>query len=259
MLCVLILYIFMILPKFSRKKKFEAFENLFYAHRGLHNDLYPENTLGAFERAKNMGFGIELDVQLTKDNVPIISHDFSLLRSCDVDKKIEDCTYHELQAYQIFNSQAHFCRLEEVLELIDHEVPLIIEIKQKGFNNQPCKIVANLLDDYQDNFVVESFNAFAMNWFLRNRPQWLRGQLSSNFMEDSQYPKILRFMMTHLCLNFLSRPDFIAYDIKYYHEFSFRLLKRFTKTVGWTFKDEKIYDQLKNEFDFIIFEKFIPK
>ena len=37
------------------------------AHRGLHNNIYPENSLGAFENARDNGFAIELDVRLLKD------------------------------------------------------------------------------------------------------------------------------------------------------------------------------------------------
>ena len=61
------------------------------------NEVHPENTLGAFERVKNHGYGIELDVQLTKDNVLVVFHDASLERMCGVEGKIWDYTAAELQ------------------------------------------------------------------------------------------------------------------------------------------------------------------
>jgi len=53
---------------------------LIFAHRGLSSD-YPENTLLAFKMAfqKNID-GVEFDVQLTKDNIPVVFHDFKLNR-----------------------------------------------------------------------------------------------------------------------------------------------------------------------------------
>ena len=84
----------------------QAFERQYIAHRGFHDNRgeCPENSLPAFERAIQMGYGIELDVQLTKDGVPVVFHDWDLKRAAGVDRKIRDCTFEELQSYRLFGS-----------------------------------------------------------------------------------------------------------------------------------------------------------
>ena len=51
-----------------------------YAHRGLHGNGIPENSLAAFELACQKGYGIELDVQLSRDGEVMVFHDYSLER-----------------------------------------------------------------------------------------------------------------------------------------------------------------------------------
>lgn len=253
------LYGYCIFPRLSKKKELKEFEKYYYAHRGLHNEQYPENSLPAFENAKNHGYGIELDVHVTKDDELVICHDFNIQRVCGVDLEISETSYEELKKYKLFNSDYGLPRLKDVFDCIDHKIPLIIEIKQKGMNVHVCEKTAELLDQYKSNFVVESFNPLAMNWFLKHRPHYIRGQLSMDFSDDDSLSTILKFGLKHLCLNFLSRPDFIAYHIKDLNEFSFRLLSKFTKTVIWTCKDENTFHDMKNKYNLIIFENFKPK
>ena len=68
-------------------------------HRGYH-DLtkgFPENSLPAFERACTHGYGMELDVQLTKDQKLVVLHDFSLLRACGIDAQVDELTLDEIK------------------------------------------------------------------------------------------------------------------------------------------------------------------
>ena len=60
-----------------------------YAHRGLHaKPTIPENSMAAFARAVEAGYGIELDLHLTRDGKLAVIHDASLKRTCGVDLKI---------------------------------------------------------------------------------------------------------------------------------------------------------------------------
>ena len=67
-----------------------------YAHRGLHGENAPENSMEAFCRALEKGYGIELDVHLTKDAKLAVIHDHSLLRTAGVDINVEDLNAEEL-------------------------------------------------------------------------------------------------------------------------------------------------------------------
>lgn len=68
------------------------------AHRGIHNNKdIPENSLLAFKTAVENNYAIELDVQLTKDNVLVVFHDYDLKRMTNKNGLIQDLTYKELQ------------------------------------------------------------------------------------------------------------------------------------------------------------------
>ena len=74
---------------FAEMKKYD------YAHRGLHEkDLsVPENSMAGFKAAVEAGYGIEFDLQLTKDKKVVVHHDRSLKRVCGADVSIGDLTY----------------------------------------------------------------------------------------------------------------------------------------------------------------------
>ena len=82
----------------ERRKKMQTYISHYIAHRGLFdsNLSIPENSIPAFKRAVEHGFGIELDVRLTKDRQLVVFHDATLLRMCGVNKKVADLTYEEL-------------------------------------------------------------------------------------------------------------------------------------------------------------------
>ncbi len=60
--------------------------------------------MAAFRKAVDAGFGIELDIQLTKDKIPVVFHDFTLKRVCGGEGKISDYTYEELQQFHLCDS-----------------------------------------------------------------------------------------------------------------------------------------------------------
>ena len=78
LLCAL--YLFLIAP--AKRPDDRALRGWLYAHRGLHdgNRSVPENSLEAFRRAAEAGYGVELDVQLTRDGMLVVHHDASLKR-----------------------------------------------------------------------------------------------------------------------------------------------------------------------------------
>ena len=86
---------------FAEMKKYD------YAHRGLHEkDLsVPENSMAGFKAAVEAGYGIEFDLQLTKDKKVVVHHDRSLKRVCGADVSIGDLTYKELQQYRLQNTE----------------------------------------------------------------------------------------------------------------------------------------------------------
>ena len=257
-------YVFAVLPNLSRKKETMEFTHWNYAHRGLWDEEkgIPENSIPAFRRAADAGFGIELDVHLTRDRQLVVFHDNSLERMCGVDQKIEECTLEELRRQKLGSSKYGIPLLSEVLETVNGRVPLLIEIKMPGKDPYVCAELERQMEQYSGTYCMESFNSLALRWFRENRPDVIRGQLSTKFRARDGQSFFLRFLARGLMLNFVGRPDFIAYDHRYADCMGFlinRVLCRIP-AFAWTIRSQAAYDRCrKNHFDTVIFEQFLPK
>lgn len=161
------LYLFLIMPRIFKSRDFSPFLNRYYAHRGFHDKEIPENSMKSFELAVKYDYGIELDVHLSKDEIPVVFHDHSLKRMCKIDKNINDLTYEELQVLRLKNSNETIPRLADVLKLVDGKVPLIVELKARAKDdfNLLSEKTAEVLDKYQGSYCIESFNPFVLFWF----------------------------------------------------------------------------------------------
>ena len=225
-----------------------------YAHRGLHGNGIPENSLGAFRAAVEGGFGIELDVQLSADGEVMVFHDESLLRVTGVDASLYSKTREELSSLCLAGTEEKIPTLREVLAVVDGKVPLLVEIKSDHAVLDVCAKAAEILDGYKGAYMVESFHPLAVNWFRKNRPAVVRGQLSANLFWHGKriFPM---FVVENMLLNFLARPDFIAYDYHYKNSYSFALCRFFHRpyTVSWTVKDVDALESSRR-FDGVIFE-----
>ncbi len=135
----ILLYLLTIMPKMAGRPDYSPLYEKYYAHRGLFDNTSdaPENSLAAFERAVDMGFGIEMDIQLTKDNIPVVIHDFDLKRACGADLRVRDLTYSELTSFTLFDSKEHIPAFSDALALIAGRAPLIIEYKLDGMDTTP--------------------------------------------------------------------------------------------------------------------------
>lgn len=242
-----------------------SFMGTYYAHRGLHGDksIAPENSIAAFKLAIDNNYGIELDVQLSSDNIPVVFHDFNLKRVCGVDNKVSDLTFAELRLLPLYGSKEIIPHFQEVLDLINGQVPLIIEYKLPGNNTRVCEVGNGLLKDYKGRYCIESFNPLALHWYKKNRPEIVRGQLSTKFIgkKSASASKFLDFTLQNLLLNFLSKPDFIAFDYNHSNMLSFSLSRKLFKipTVAYTLKTNQALIDNINTFDLFIFEGFIPE
>ena len=243
-------YFFSILPATSRRQECLKFAKWNYAHRGLWNaaEGIPENSLVAFARAADQGYAIELDIQITKDGKIVVFHDDTIRRMCGKDGNLGE-------------SAEGIPLLREVLTTVNGRVPLLIEIKMPGIDTAVCAGFQKEMEGYRGMFCMESFNSLALGWCRRHMPQILRGQLSGRFSRDDKVHLILRVMARQLMLNFIGRPDFIAYDHRYADCPGF-LIDRMvfgTPTFAWTVKDEHVYNGTRKKFDAAIFEHFRPK
>lgn len=254
-------YLFMISPRIFKKPDRLAFMGVYYAHRGLFdNDTdAPENSLNAIKKAVDAGYGIEFDVQLSKDNIPVVFHDASLKRVCGIDGNVWEYTLKELQQMKLMHSRQTIPTLREVLEVVSGKVPLIIEYKMDRVDTKVCELGDELLKDYKGAYCIESFHPLAVRWYRENHPEVLRGQLSENYARRGK-KKIHLWAMTYLLANFYTRPDFIAYCHKDADNLSRRICRLLgALSVTWTIKSQKEYEKAKAHFDLFIFDSFVLK
>ena len=163
-LVLALIYLFLVCPRMVGKPDRTPFMDVHYAHRGLFDNetAAPENSLAAIRKAIAAGYGIEFDVQLSKDDVPVVFHDASLKRMCGVDGNVWEYTLEELQKLQLLNSNQTIPTLAEVLAVVDGQVPLIIEYKMDRVDTKVCQLGNELLKDYHGIYCMESFHPFAV-------------------------------------------------------------------------------------------------
>ena len=205
---------YLVAPEKPAREKTEPFYGRNFAHRGLHtkDGSTPENSLPAFRAAAEMGYGVELDVRLSKDNRVIVFHDENLKRLCGVDKYVESLTYEELSQLRILNTEYGIPLLADVLKVLDG-VPVIVEVKRGHDNKLLCAMTMGHMRKYNGPYCVESFDPFIVTWFRRHAPDVLRGQLSKQYGGFPELDKPMNFILSHLLTNVVSRPNFIAYRI----------------------------------------------
>ncbi len=256
------IFVFMFLIKPNRKRDISKFYGKRYAHRGLHGSAIPENSITAFKMAKEQGYGVELDVQMTKDEKLVVFHDGTLKRMCGVEGFLRDYTYEELQKFSLKREQRETDEkiplFDEVLNILQ-DVDLICEIKSDNGikNDKICKMTYDRLAKYQGNWCMESFSPFLVEWFKNHHPEVIRGQLSCNMKKEPGQHAIVNFAMTHLMGNMFSRPDFIAYRFTDTKKFGYWLCKKLYRPfcIAWTPRGETEIALAEKEFETIIFER----
>lgn len=264
LLIIVLLYLYLIAPGKSRKEGFKPYEDVYIAHRGLFNNKdVPENSLTAFKKAVENDYGIELDVQLTTDDQLVVFHDQSLKRMTGIDKDLIECDLKELQTYHLLDTDEKIPLFSEVLKVLKKDTPLVVEIKPEGRYIETTKRAVEMLKSYGGLYNMESFNPFVVSYLRKNNPEIIRGQLAYDSLKDPNNKNsfIIRFITTYLMLNFLARPDYIAYDCNSTDNLSFRLCSKLFKAecIAWTIKSQKQLEEKKEYYQCFIFDSFIPE
>lgn len=234
-----------------------------YAHRGLHSEGIPENSMKAFEEAIENGYGFELDVHLLADGNLAVFHDRSLKRMTGADVQIESLTTEQLSEYHLNDTEYTIPTFQQVLELCDGRVPMIVELKTVNTNhNELTEKTCEMLENYRGLYCLESFDPRCIRWLKKNRPKLVRGQLAHYCMVEAKgkVPFVLRFVMTNLLSNWWNAPDFIAYRFKDRKRLSVHLARRLWKIQGvsWTLRTPQEYEAAVQEGWIPIFEGFKP-
>ncbi len=236
----------------------------YYAHRGLHGNGVPENSMAAFKAALDGGYGIELDVHLLKDGNLAVIHDSLLNRTTGQPGRIEDLTTSDLARYHLEGTTETIPEFMDVLTLFNGKAPIILELKPVDGNHAALADAAcKMLETYHGVFCIESFDPRCVTWLKKNRPDIIRGQLTENFTKTrNDLPDYLRFAMTHCMTNFLCVPDFVAYHFGHRKDsLGPRICRQLWKAQGvtWTIRTKEDFDTAVAEGWIPIFEGFIPE
>lgn len=250
---------YLIAPGRAPKDQRAVFEGRNYAHRGLHkvDKSVPENSLPAFDAAARIGYGIELDVHITKDGELVVFHDDDLMRVCGVGGRVEDMTWATLSELRLCGTPYGIPKLSQVLSVVGNRSPIIVELKRGDRDRELCQKTYEALKAYGGRYCVESFDPFIVRWFYKHAPEVMRGQLASPPAEMAKGTnKYAAFAVGNLLTNFLCRPHFIAYDLKGRKPLLARLSEKLgAMKVAWTSQD------WNNEegHDAVIFQYYRPR
>lgn len=257
-----VVWVFLIFPGKASPEAKAPFTGRTFAHRGLYelDQSVPENSLTAFRRAVEAGYGAELDVQMTKDGQVVVFHDDDLKRGCGVDGRICDMTLAELQALRLFGTEERIPLFAEVLEIFGGKQPLIVELKYAPNWKPLSDATRKMLAEYPGQACIESFHPAIVRDFRLNDPERVRGQLSQQArLYKGAIPGYQAFALSRLLTNVATRPDFIAYCIGP-KPLSVRLCEKLgAMRVCWTARDEKRHGEQVRKNDAVIFEGYRPE
>lgn len=263
LILLIFLYLFLAMPSIRGSKLLSRMSKKHYAHRGLHDKSIgvPENSMAAFRRAIDNGFGFELDVRLTKDGKLVVMHDNNTKRVAAANRLVSESTYAELHTLHLCGTDERIPLFSDVLALVDGRQGIIVEVKTEKNCDKVCRAVAEMLDRYRGDFVVESFDPMAVRWFKKHRPKYIRGQLVTRFSREGKKRIVTDIIESLLLMNVLGRPDFIAVnvnDINVPGVWLNRVLFG-AKEFRWTVKTLKDYRAAVEKKSSTIFEGFIPE
>lgn len=171
-----------------------------FAHRGV-SSLYPENTMAAFQAAADLGVeGIELDVQLSKERVPVVIHDPRLQRTTNGEGSVKDFSVKELKEltagvnFEQTTTNEKIPTLEEVLQFAKTN-NLIFNIELKGYiweREEMLDSVIQMITDHrlEKRVVISSFDHKELRmWHERNQDIELAALVTGALNEPETYLK----------------------------------------------------------------------
>ena len=255
LLLAAVIYLYMIKP--ARRVDMSQYGKKF-AHRGLWDEDSPENSLAAFEKAVDAGYGIEFDIHKTIDGHVVVFHDNTLTRMCGVEGKVEQKTLAELKELRLLGTDQQIPTLEELLALVNGRVPLLVELKGESAATGLCPVADAILSQYRGDYIIESFNPLLVRWYRKNRSDVVRGQLFCNLNNGKGYKKVVYRLITALLTNVLARPHFLARGQDSARNPSFLICKYVfgTPSYVWTVRNPEQIP--KDAQEGMIFEGFLP-
>jgi glycerophosphoryl diester phosphodiesterase len=249
----------------SPRERFgEAWERLFapaIAHRGLWApDAAPENSLAAFQAACALGYGIELDVQLSADGEAMVFHDEDLHRMTGVGGRLADRTAAELSELRLKGGEERIPTLSETLALVGHRAMVHVELKTPYGHVGPLEQrVHEILIDHAGPVCVIGFNPYSHAWFAERFPGVLRGLDSYSYKKAPHLGEAQRASFAKLEHIAIARPHFLALGVDMLpSDAAAKHRARGLPVVAWTVRGPDQWSAIQGGCDNLIFEGWRP-
>jgi len=189
------------------------------AHRGLHDAGRGiiENTAGAVRAAIAADYGIEVDVQLSRDGEAMVHHDDVLGRLTAGEGRLDQFTAAELKRVAFRGSDEHMMTLGDLCDLVDGRVTMLVELKSRfdGDARLPNRVAA-VLAGYGGPVAAMSFDPRQLASLWHDSPRLPRGIVAAQYRPHpywDQMPAWMRHGMGYLLTALTSRPRFVAYAV----------------------------------------------
>jgi len=216
------------------------------AHRGLHNNITVfENTKESFQAAIVNNFAIECDVSLTLDYEVAVFHDKTLKRLCQVDADVSSLTMNELRKQSIKGSSSNIISLDEMLHVVNANVPIIVEIKG-NFTPFIEERIQEIIRSYHGPIALKSFNLESIKWLIKFLPFIPKGLVIDNKNNNSEFVLDMDI-------------DFVSCDVNIIEsELIAKLKAKQIPIITWTINSKDKQKKAANFADNIIFENIEP-
>ena len=234
------------------------------AHRGLHDENNPENSISAFQAAIACGYPIEMDVRLSKDGKIVVFHDDSLDRVTGANLLVKDCSFEDLSVLRLAGSQERIPLFSDFLKEVNGQVPLLIKLKNMPSVNTKdfISFFCEELKDYKGEYAVQSFSPFYIREYKKLRPDIPAGILATagstkKDFDGSLFWRIKARAVKNMSFNNSIKPDFISYHFKDYPN---KATEKYTgPKLGWTVRSPEEEKAARKYADNIIFEGYRPE
>lgn len=126
---------------------------------------------------------VEIDVQLTKDGVAVLHHDYNLKRLAGVSIRVSDLTYEELSLIVIGKDAnggpVHIATLSEALMEARDEIKLLIDLKPYGAGEELTREVIKLVQAFgmEEDVYIQSFDSYTLHQIREIAPNIKIGQI----------------------------------------------------------------------------------
>ena len=238
------------------------------AHRTLHDvkSGIPENSWEGLEEAILRGYAIEIDLQLSRDGIPVVFHDYKLNRVTNEIGFISDRPASELEKIVLKGGRKGIPRFDAFMSYIAGRVPVLIELKDQDgtlgdspsvFESAVCKILKN----YTGPVAIMSFNPFMIEKCAKLSPNIPRGLITEVFKQD-EWPNISKLRcdkLTKISDYFTAGATFISHDHMDLKSDEVDRLKKAGATIlCWTVRTQNEDIEARKIADSVTFENYLP-